>query len=315
MRDDEQATAHLLHLAGPRPEVSAERAARVRAAVHERWQAGTRRRRIHRGVWAAAALVATAASVAWWLRPVSVDPAPLGDVVARVERVEGTPGALVPGGAVRARDWIVTDATARAALRLGDGTSIRIDRASRARLVAPTVIDLAAGAVYLDTGRDSTHLEVRTAFGTAHDIGTQFEVRLDSAAVRVRVRSGIVELRRGGESVSARAGTELTVSSGGATHRAIPANAPDWAWAVDLAPVFEIEGRTVSAFLDHVAREQGWTVRYADAALTRDASSIILHGSVADLSPLEAIAVALPASGLSHRLDDDVLLVFRDRER
>ena len=117
-------------------------------------------------------------------------------------------------------EWIETAADARVALRLGDGTSVRIDRGSRARLLAPTVIELASGAVYLDTGRDSTDLEVRTAFGTAHDIGTQFEVRLDLAAVRVRVRSGIVELRRSGESVSARAGTELTMSAGAAVQRA-----------------------------------------------------------------------------------------------
>jgi ferric-dicitrate binding protein FerR (iron transport regulator) len=200
------------------------------------------------------------------------------------------------------------------ALRLGDGTSVRVDRGSRARLLAPTVIDLASGAVYLDTGRDSADLEVRTPFGTAHDIGTQFEVRLDAAAVRVRVRSGIVELRRGGESVNARAGTELTVSAGAAVRRAMPANAPDWAWAANLAPVFEIEGRTVSAFLEHTAREQGWTLHYADARLTRDSSAIILHGSVAGLPPQDALAVALSASGLAHRLDGEDLHVFRERE-
>jgi ferric-dicitrate binding protein FerR (iron transport regulator) len=211
-------------------------------------------------------------------------------------------------------EWFETTATARMALRLGDGTSVRMDRASRARLLAPDLIELASGAVYLDTGRDSAGLEVRTAFGTAHDIGTQFEVRLDLAAVRIRVRSGIVELRRSGGSVSARAGTELTTSAEGTVRGTIPANAPDWAWATNLAPGFEIEGRTVAAFLDHAAREQGWTLHYADARLTRDASAIVLHGSVAGLPPLDAIGVALAASGLGHRLDGEDLHVFRDRE-
>ena len=68
MSDDEDATARLLHLAGPRPDVPAERAARVREAVRERWQAGTRRRRIRRAVWSAAALAATAAMVVLLVR-------------------------------------------------------------------------------------------------------------------------------------------------------------------------------------------------------------------------------------------------------
>jgi FecR protein len=315
MSDDEDATARLLHLAGPRPDVPAGRAGRVREVVRGRWQASTRRRRVRRAIWSAAALAATAAMVVLLVRPGrSVDDrAPLAQVVATVERVEGT-GSLRTGAPIRMGEWIETPATARAALRLGDGTSVRVDRESRARLLAPTVIELASGAVYLDTGRDSTDLEVRTAFGTAHDIGTQFEVRLDLAAVRVRVRSGIVELRRSGESVSARAGTELTMSAEGAVQRSIPADAPDWAWAANLAPAFEIEGRTVAAFLEHTAREQGWTLHYADARLTRDASAIVLHGSVGGLPPLDAIGVALSASGLGHRLEGEDLHVFRDRE-
>ncbi len=315
MSSDEDVTARLLHLAGPRPDVPAERAARVREAVRERWQVGTRRRRARRAAWTTAALAATAAMVVLFARLGRgvEETAPPDLVRATVERVEGT-AAIKTGAAIRTNEWIETAATSRVALRLDDGTSVRVDRASRARLLAPAVIELASGALYVDTGRDSTALEVRTAFGTAHDIGTQFEVRLDPAAVRVRVRSGVVELRRSGESLTARAGTELTVSSGGATQRAIPANAPDWAWAVGLAPAFEIEGRTVAAFLEHTAREQGWTLHYADARLSRDSAAIVLHGSVAGLLPQDAIAVALSASGLGHRLDGEDLHVFRDRE-
>lgn len=116
MRDDEHATAELLHLAGPRPEVPAERAARVREAVHGRWQAGARRHAMRRRVWAAATLVATAATVVLLVRVgrVAEGPAPLGDVLATVERVEGAPhlasvtrngltpsGPLWPGTTVR----------------------------------------------------------------------------------------------------------------------------------------------------------------------------------------------------------------------
>ena len=70
-------------------------------------------------------------------------PAPHGEVLATVERVEGT-GAFSTGGPIRRGEWIDTAVDARVALRLGDGTSVRVDRGSRARLLAPTVIDLAS---------------------------------------------------------------------------------------------------------------------------------------------------------------------------
>ena len=314
MSDDQDATVQLLHLAGPRPDVPAESAARVKAAVRTRWQVRVRRRRIGQWVGAAAALAAMAAIVVLMVLARGTDaPAQLAEVLATVERVEGT-GPFLPGAEIRAGDWLETSPAGRAALRLRDGTSLRLDRGSRARLVTPTAIELASGTVYVDTGRNATGLEVRTALGTAHDIGTQFEVHLDSTAVRIRVRSGVVELRRAGDSVSARAGTELTMSASGLVQRAIDSHGPEWSWVTRLAPDFAIEGRTVAAFLDHVAREQGWTVRYADARLTRDAASIILHGSVAGLSPVDAVSVALSASGLGHRLDGEDLHVFRERE-
>src|SRR5262249_34172922 len=148
--------------------------------------------------------------------------APMGETVATVERVEGearrfprTPGdrtvpaRLSPDDRLRTGEWVETGAAARAALRLSDGTSARLDTGSRARPLSATVIELAYGALYLDTGRDAKGLEVRTPLGTVHDIGTQFEVRLRDASLRVRVRTGIVELRRGDQSIPARPGTEL----------------------------------------------------------------------------------------------------------
>ena len=61
--------------------------------------------------------------------------------------------------------------------------------------------------------------------------------------------------------------------------------------------------------LDHLSREQGWTVRYADASLARRATTIVLHGSVDGLSPQDSLGVAIAASGLAHRLDGGTLFV------
>jgi ferric-dicitrate binding protein FerR (iron transport regulator) len=316
LENEEEVTARLLRLAGRRPEAPADRAARVRGDVHRHWQAATRRRALRRRALLGTALLASAATatlVVKVLTPRDVGAPTLAETIASVEQVEGDAG-LTRGDGVRTGQWLETGARGRAALRLADGTSMRLDTDARARLLSPAILELTRGTVYLDTGERSTGLEVRTPFGVARDIGTQFEVRLTASSLRVRVRAGLVELRRGEQSVSARPGTEVTLGSGPANTRPVPAFGPEWQWAADLAPVFDIEGRSLAAFLGHLSREQGWTVRYADAQLARDASGIILHGSVRGLEPADAVAVALRTSALSHRFDNGELVVMRSRE-
>lgn len=308
MVEDEDSTAHLLRLAGARMPAPRERAARVRLAVHDEWRETARRRTAGRRR-AAAALVLAAAGVVAAIVLTRRDAAVLvpAEIVARIE------GKV--GGAVRAGEWAQTGTASGLALRLPDGTSVRLDVDSRVRLLTASRMHLTAGAIYIDASRDSAGLEIQTAFGTVRDIGTQFEVRLRAEALSLRVRTGIVELHRGGDPVAVRAGTELAVTARDTVARPVPAYGPEWAWTVALAPPFEIEGRTMAAFVEHLSREHGWNVRYTDAALARTASSIVLHGSVSGLEPDDALAAALAASDLVHQVRDGELLIARRTAR
>jgi ferric-dicitrate binding protein FerR (iron transport regulator) len=323
---DEDAAGQLLRLVGPRPSAPGPRAARVHAAVHERWQAGNRRRTSRRRVLVGSVVLAAAATLVLVVGRVILERRGMapGDQVAVVEQIHGAPrriadvpngggndGNLSPNDSVRTGEWLETDSRARLALRFADGTSVRLDVGSRARPLSSSVIELTSGAVYIDTDRESGHFEVRTPVATARDVGTQFEIRLLDLTLRLRVRTGVVELRDGARSVSGRVGTEVVFSATGAVSRPIAAHGSDWDWTASVSPPFEIEGATLSTFLDRVAREHGWTLRYADSALAREASGIILHGSVTGLTPREAIEVTLTASGLTHRLDDGVVIVRR----
>ena len=138
---------------------------------------------------------------------------PPGPPIAVVERVDQSAISLQPGDSIRVGEWIETTAEARVALRFADGTSVRFDAASRARPLSANIIELTAGAVYVDSAPASAGFEVQTPIATVRDVGTQFEVRVQSAATRVRVRSGKVELRHGTRVVSGEAGTEVTMSA------------------------------------------------------------------------------------------------------
>lgn len=322
---DEEATALLLRLAGSRSDVPASRAGRVRSAVHAEWEKRSRRQTVRRRVVFGSAALAAAALVLIAARFVTFDGVAIrtGDPTAVVHQVVGTPqrvpegsgesrsGQLAPNDVVRIGEWIETDARARVGLRFSNGTSVRLDAASRMRPLSPSEIELSAGAVYIDTGSESARFAVLTPLATAHDLGTQFEVRLLDDTLRLRVRSGIVELKDGVRSVSGRAGTEITLSSIGAVSRPFATHGAEWDWTAALSPALDSEGMSLAAFLERLAREHGWVVHYSDSTLAREAAGITLHGSIEGLPASQAAETAIATSGLHHRLENGTLMVVR----
>ena len=315
----------LVRLAGARQAVPRERAVRVEAAVREAWMEATALRRRRRlASWSAAAALAAALALALGLAFWGPTGAP-APVVARVERVAGAAevdraqsaggsgGGLAPGATVEAGRSLLTGGDGRVALRLLDGPSLRLDVDTRLTLLAADRVLLSAGAVYVDSqgGRPVT---VETPWGAIEERGTQFEVRLADDAVRVRVREGAVALAREERSWEADAGAELVLTAGGSlTRGSVPFHGQPWQWVQEIAPSFEIEGRTLGEFLAWVGRETGWQVRWREAGAAPRALGAVLHGSVESLPPEQALAAVLPTCGLAHRLDGGTVVVFANQ--
>jgi hypothetical protein len=311
--EDDETTVQLLRAADPRTSVSVLRAARVRSAARAAWEAQIRRRTNRRRVAILCSILGAGALGLVFGREAPLGrkaPAGAGDTVAIVEQVDGSSG-IQRNHRVRVGDWIEMAPDSRLALRFGDRTSVRLDTGSRLRVLSQMVVELAAGAVYVDTGSESGGFEVRTAMGTAHDIGTQFEVRLLPQSVRVRVRTGMVQLKDSARSIAGHPGTEITLSATGAVTRPFDGHDAGWDWATRVAPPLEMEGVSLATFLERAARERGWNVVYADPTLAREAETIVLHGSAGGLAPDDAIAVAVGASGLQHRIERGSVIVLR----
>jgi ferric-dicitrate binding protein FerR (iron transport regulator) len=255
---------------------------------------------------AAAAVIAVVVSL-----PSSLSPSV---VVATVDRAEGTTERQ-PGTPVRSGDWIVTGQSMRLALRTATGASIRLDEHSRARLLSDRSIEMTAGAVYVDTADGAPALEIQTPLGAITDIGTQFEVRFIGDVLRVRVRSGVVAVQREGPSIRVEPNTEVALTSRGVESRAASGFGDDWNWTTAVAPVFHVEGQRLGTFLEHLARENGWTLRYEDEALKRAAADVVLHGSIDGLDTQAALAVTLTVADLSHSLERGELRIWRSSAR
>ena len=320
---EEDEVRRLLEEAGPRAEVPPDALAEIKTAFRSAWREEVQRRqarrflRVDRRFFALAASIVAVVGIGWWLwsyRP-SADPG----LAARVESTSGvveSQGARLAGGEeVLAGAEIETAAepAGRAALRLAGGPSLRLDAGTRVRLVSASRIELDRGAVYLDSGGAAPQaVAVRTPLGVVREAGTQFEVRLlgTGSALRVRVREGAVHIERGTASYPAAAGIELILHAGGAvTRRPLASHGSPWTWVLEAAPPLEIEGLTLQQFLDRVARETGWTIRYADEDLAASTGSIVIHGKVGHLRPDQALDVVLPGAGLSYRLVDGVVIV------
>ena len=185
----------------------------------------------------------------------------------------------------------MTGARGRVALQLPGGVSLRLDRDTR--------------IVFLDAGHVAVHapapctwmratcpsasrsLRVSTPAGVVWHVGTQYEARLVRGATRIRVREGRVDLvPLQGVPQSARVGEELLVSTAGNVARSpISRSDPEWRWAADAAPTFEIDGRPVSEFLTWVGRELGSDIVFDSPASEAEAERAVLSGSVKGLAP------------------------------
>ncbi len=318
---DDAEVARLLRLAGHRPEAPPADAAIVKAAVRGQWRQTVRSRRRwarvrYAGGWlAAAALVLLFVNLGLERFPGSQQLAPVATVTAVTGPSAAGDGGPKVGDTVLAERVLTTGGAGeprRLALELAGGASLRLDKNSRLTVLSGSEMVLERGAVYVDSGIEAggDGLAIRTEWGIARDIGTQFQVRLVAKGLRVQVREGKVVLDRDGSSYTAEAGSELAVRPDGTVlERDIPLYGPLWQWVLDVAPPFMTQGKMLPDFLAWLCREGGWELRFDPAELAADAAATTLGGGIEGLEPLEAADMVLRASGFTYELNDGTFLV------
>lgn len=313
--DAERRWTDLLAHAKPRPRPPAEDAEDIRRAVYAEWEAVTGRRVwLKRGALGAAAALALTGAI--WVGA-GFDAGVPVPAIARVERVQGVVGAddagrLAAGSGLAAGDRVSTGA-GQVAFRLASGGSLRVGAGSTVVLTGADAAELIAGVLYFDSedqrvGREFT---VTTTLGTVRDIGTQFLMRLDGQSqLDVGVRDGRVALTSEGDTDSAGAGERLvaTQDSGTIRRSGVATFGGEWDWAEQLAPPFDIDGRTVSEFLKWFAAQTGRRVEFESPAAERVARETVLRGSIA-LEPLQELAAVLSLSDLSYVLEGERVVI------
>jgi hypothetical protein len=92
---------------------------------------------------------------------------------------------------------------------------------------------------------------------------------------------------------------------------AVEPHDPYWNWTTALAPVFDIENKSLLDFLRWAARETGRELIFEDNELRMSAMRTDLHGSVADFAPLEALESVLATTNFHYRILADRIVIER----
>ncbi|HEY7642799.1 MAG TPA: FecR family protein [Steroidobacteraceae bacterium] len=313
---DETGIEELLRQVGARDEPAADMMREVEAAVHAEWQGMLQERRRKRrfmsvGVAASALLaIGVAALGVRYFAP--TEPVQ----VAQVTRIDGhllvrpesqTAHEIAVAQSVATGETIQTDDRSRAAMRFGDGVSLRLDHGTIVKVAAADELVLTAGALYIDSrAQNPQALTIRTDAGSVRHVGTQYQVRTHADEMEVSVREGRVLIANAAGTSSGVAGERIRVTPRGEIVRSrVPAHDPSWRWAAHTAPLFDINEHTFAAFADWVGRETGRKVVYQSGAAQRAANELTLRGSIEGLDPDTALSAVLSTTQLHRYQTED----------
>lgn len=320
--DDPDAVVRDL-LRQPRPApVDADRAARVRPAVHAAWKEAAGGTRTWKRVVATAVAAVLVCAIALTLvnrlreRAPSQAAAPIASTLFVTSEVvfqhDGQARAGRVGEGLRPGTRITTRG-GRAAIVLANGVELRLDSDTDITLDTERTMSLARGALYLDSSHRTGPAEtvaIAARGSVIRDVGTRYEVRLSDQELRVRVRDGRVKIVSAFGMREADRGGQLRVTSSGILSGRTPTSGADWDWIVRATSPPQLEGRPLPEFLAWAAREGGRPIRFADPALERANAATIVYGALEHLTVDEALDVVLPSCGLARRTDGDVITII-----
>ena len=321
---EDKAIQTLLAAAEPDIKFSPERRDRLFKATEASWQQHCRQpspKRRHFGLAAAVTMLAITLGL-YYNNHYEQSSTILGPVSAQVEKIKGnlhlidnTSHKLSVTDLVYAGQRIMTGAHSGAALELLSRQSLRLDADTTLQVDSASEFRLLGGALYFDSGATSKKppIRIQTPLGIASNIGTQFEIRLFNNSILIRVREGEVGFMEHTTLKPAKtimAQEQLLINSqGGTSKEHIDTDSTNWHWAQDLAPGFDMNGRSVAESLNWIIRENGWTLHYQSPQIAQRVAQETMYGSIQGLDRNQMLDVLSTTTAFTFTINDRQLLV------
>ena len=124
------------------------------------------------------------------------------------------------------------------------------------------------------------------------------------------VREGRVDVTDSVATYATDAGHRLALRNGGvAVVDPMAIDDPTFEWAVALAPTFEIENESLLDFLKWASRETGKRLEFAGNDVRLAAMGIKLHGTLPNLTPIEAAETVLATTKFTFWIDEATISI------
>lgn len=198
-------------------------------------------------------------------------------------------------------DGIYLRALEPVSMTLENKMNARLASGSTMVLHAGNHIELLNGSLYADSheSESSDSLLIETAFGSARDIGTQFQVTATEDQWSVQVREGEVLIADGGYEDLLQSGEKISIGNDDqVTESQLDSRDASWRWTESVRPEFNIEGRHLNEYLEWAARETGRELRYVNDSAKQSAKSSVLSGTIAGLSAADSVDLVLSTTDL-----------------
>lgn len=186
---------------------------------------------------------------------------------------------------------IRTGSDSYTAIRLTNGMDIRIGENTTLEITNLNEVFLNTGTLYVDSNAAEADINVRTPFGQAVDIGTQFEVKVSPQHWQVQVRDGQVEMKDDTEVFLLDSGYRLQISENDTVNRStIDSDDDSWQWINNVSTPFKLEGATVSRYLEWFSKESGKKIEYQSESARVAANKTILGGPTVDIATMTSLS-------------------------
>ncbi len=320
--DEPEPLLQWLGTAGRRIEPPTETRDAVYLSTRLAWQRELQRRRRTRLTWLAAASVAATTVGLLWLGVREPTPAAL----VLIAQARG--GGL----ALRVGERYETGRERGVVLETAAGHGLRLDRDSRVRGVDATTLEIERGRMYFESvAADATSaaattttatataaatatataralasasttrvFAIVTRYGTVRHVGTRFTVEVLPDRLAVQVRDGRVRIDTASQRIDVDAGVRVAIDASGREIERGPAarHGAAWDWVEALAPPLAIDGRSLIAVLEDIARESGRRLEFADEDVRRECRGIALKGPFIELPMGNRLFAVLATTGL-----------------
>lgn len=223
-------------------------------------------------------------------------------------------GVLAAGAIVR------TSSSGRMLIDLGRDRTVRMDGNASLTLHNGSEIWLHRGRIYVDS-LSRRSVTVVTPSASITDIGTQFEVTVDSESLVVATREGKVHVTLGAQEFLSEAGPgvgeTLKIDGLQLLQREPMSTMGDrWAWTQLARPLFDVQGRSVREYLEWAAREEGRRLRFSTPLAAQQAQLRTLHatGEIDAGEGTVAHVLATSAFELAPGENYEIVVALRSQE-